>query len=414
LKQGPFASAPARYAAFVAALACCAALPTVARAARPGTLVATGQAPTVAVDANGTGYVAYNDEPPGQNDEPVGLCVIPRGATRCSTNHDVLADGFSGEAQPALISATGNGQLTVAAGRAAGSGDVEMVSHDGGSTFTGPVAIGGLIYFDGAIGPSGQILLTQANSLDGLLAQEGSIGSPADLTATLINPDPGLSSPAAFVGNTPVVIGGGRETVAAIYSGSGDPNDGANWNNVQVPGSSERPSVASGPAGLFLLQDTGEFEGKLTIRRFEGNRFGPAHVIVVTNFTLGTALAEDAAGRLVAMWYDDRGTMFAAASRDLGVHWTRPHVIATDVQLPSRMSAALGPDGTGWLGYDLNAGSEVRLVPINAAALLGIRHTPPPRKHHRHHRRHHKPRHHRAKHRHHKHRHRPAPRRHPA
>ncbi|MGH2884054.1 MAG: hypothetical protein ACRDPA_15405, partial [Solirubrobacteraceae bacterium] len=41
-------------------------VPASAQAARPGTLIASGQAPSVAVDANGTGYVAYNAEPPGR------------------------------------------------------------------------------------------------------------------------------------------------------------------------------------------------------------------------------------------------------------------------------------------------------------------------------------------------------------
>ena len=398
------------------------ALPAVASAARPGTLVATGEAPSIAVDATGTGYVAYNDQPPGQNDQPVGLCVVRPGTARCASNRDVLIDGNSGEAQPALISATGDGQLVLASGRCCGNDDVVMLSSNGGATFTAPETIGGLIYFDGAIGPGAHVLFDQANSLDGTLAQEGSPGNPADLTATLVNPATGLSAPAAWSGNKPVVVSSGNETVASIYSGSGDPNDGANWNNVRVPGSTFHPSMASGPAGVFLLQDTGTFNGRLTVRRFEGNGFGPAHVIVNFHGSQGTALAEDAAGHLVAMWYDNNGTIWAAASREDGVRWTRPHAIATDVQLPSRLSAALGPDGRGWLVYDLNAGSEVRLVPVSADGLLGIKAPAPRPKPHRHHRRHHKPHRHRATHhpkkkhhpkkRHHRRRHRPARKRH--
>lgn len=256
------------------ALVACALVPSAAQAARPGTLVAVGQAPTVAVDANGTGYVAYNDQPPGRDDQPVGLCVVAPGASRCSSNRDVLVDGNSGEAVPPLISATGSGHLTLAAGRCCGIDNVEMVSNDAGSTFTAPETIGSLIYFDGAIGPAGQALFVDGDTLNGVQAQVGSPGSPADLTATLMS-SVAVHAPAAWAGSTPVVVGGGHSTIAASYSGSGDPNDGANWNNVRVPGASYAPSLASGPTGLFLLQDTGLIDGRLTIRRFEGSRFGP-------------------------------------------------------------------------------------------------------------------------------------------
>jgi hypothetical protein len=291
----------ARFALVVLAVAACALAPGVASAARPGTLIGPGQAPSIAVDAAGTGYVVWND--------------------------------------------------------------------------------------DGAIGPVGQVLFVDDNSLDGILSQFAGIGAPANDTATLIDPPPGLNAPAAFAGNTPVVVGAGAETKAAIYSGSGDPNDGASWNNVRVPGSTFNPSLASGPRGLFLIQDTGTNEGRLTVRRFQGKRFGPAHIVHKTNFTEGTALAEDAHGRLVAIWYEE-GKLFAAASRSGGLHWARSHMIATDVENPGRMQAVLGPDGRGWLVYELESGSQIRLVPLNTNHLLGIK--PAPKKHKPpHHKKHH-------------------------
>jgi hypothetical protein len=147
---------------------------------------------------------------------------------------------------------------------------------------------------------------------------------------------------------------------------------------VRVPGSTFNPSVASGRHGLYLLQGTGEFQRRLTVRRFDGRRFGRAHVVVITNLTEGTALAEDASGRPVAAWYKS-GTMYAGASRDGGVHWSRPHVIATDVADPGRMQAALGPDGRGWLVYEVEAENQIRAVPLNARKLPGIK--PAPKQH---------------------------------
>ncbi|MGH2882671.1 MAG: hypothetical protein ACRDPA_08255, partial [Solirubrobacteraceae bacterium] len=85
--------------------------------------------------------------------------------------------------------------------------------------------------------------------------------------------------------------------------------------------------------------------------------------------------------------------MFAAASGDQGVRWTRQHVIATDVQQPGRVNAALGQGGRGWLAYENLSGGEIRVVPLNADRLLGIRAAP----------KRHKPKHHKRRH-HHKHR----------
>jgi hypothetical protein len=344
-------------------------MPGTAWAARPGTLIGSGEVPSVAVDAAGTGYVAWNDQPPGQVAEPVGLCVIVHGGSACASKRDVIVDGESGAAQPPLISATGHGQLAVASGRCCSVGDVETLSSDGGASFTAPAVIGNETYFDGAIGPARQVLFV--NHTSGVTSQLGSIGAPAGTTATLIDPAAGLSTPTAWAGSTPVVVAGGTETIAAIYSGSGDPNDGANWRDVQVPGSTFAPSVASGSHGLYLLQDTGPDQRRLTVRKFNGRGFGRAQVVVVTDLTQGTALAEDAAGRLVAAWYGD-GKLFAAASRDGGVHWTRRQVIGSDVPSPDRMEAALGPDGRGWLVYGADSVRQIRVIPLNAGALLAI------------------------------------------
>ena len=54
-------------------------------------------------------------------------------------------------------------------------------------------------------------------------------------------------------------------------------------------------------------------------------------------------------------------------------------MIATDVADPGRMQAALGPDGRGWLVYEVEAENQIRVVPLNARKLLGIR--PAPKKH---------------------------------
>jgi hypothetical protein len=54
-------------------------------------------------------------------------------------------------------------------------------------------------------------------------------------------------------------------------------------------------------------------------------------------------------------------------------------VIATDVADPGRMQAALGPDGRGWLVYEVEAENQIRVVPLNAGKLLGIK--PAPKKH---------------------------------
>jgi hypothetical protein len=66
-------------------------------------------------------------------------------------------------------------------------------------------------------------------------------------------------------------------------------------------------------------------------------------------------------------------------------------VVATDVPSPDRMQAALGPDGRGWLVYQPDTPDQIRVVRLNARALLGVK--PHPRKH-KTHTQHPKPKHH--------------------
>jgi hypothetical protein len=347
-------------------------MPGVASAARPGFLVASGEGATVAVDAAGTTYIAYNDGPPGETSEAIGLCVIPRGAARCATNENVL-DGAAYTGQPAWVSASGVGQLAIVSYFDSSAGDVELTSANGGVSFTAPVSIATLEGTDMAFGPAGQVLTVNGDE-DDVAAQVGSLtapdsSDPADLLASTTS-----NAFAGWAGGTPVVVAGSGPARAdvAVWSGAGSVNDAATWRTERVGGETIHPSLASGPRGLFLLQDTGAFNDRLTIRRFARGRFGRAHIINSgSRATLGTALAEDPSGRLVAVWYQDTTErMLAAACADAGLKWSRPRVIGTDVPLPQHMRAAVGPHGRGWLVYDRNAGNQVRAIPLNVNELL--------------------------------------------
>ncbi len=338
----------------------------------PGALVGAGQAPSVAINSTGTAYVAWNgaDQPPTK-DQPVMLCVVGAGAPGCAAPRMILRDGFSASAQPALVDAPAPGVVRVVSARTNGPGDVELDSSNGGVTFSAPRTIASKFYFSGAFGPRGLVLVS--GTFVDLHFQIGAPTAPAlGDAATLPLPAAG-GSIAGWSGATPVIVAGTVRdgTFASSWSGRGNLNDAATWMSGRVGGRSLRPALASGPRGLFLLQDQRINQTRLTVRRFVGGRFGPARLVAKTIPAVGTALAQDSAGRLLAVWYVPiKGQLRAAASRDGGRHWSRPRTIAAHVPVPGRMSAALGPSGRGWLAYELNVGSQIHLVKLNAPALL--------------------------------------------
>src|SRR3954462_9535517 len=102
--------------------------------------IARGEAPGVAVDANGVAHVAFNAEYVNGVGQPVMYCAVPKGSRRC-TPRAILSDGHAAAAEPALVQAgPAAGEVTVVSDRGL-DGIAAVHSLDGGATWSGPVVI---------------------------------------------------------------------------------------------------------------------------------------------------------------------------------------------------------------------------------------------------------------------------------
>ena len=342
-----------------------------AHAARP-VLLGQGADPGVAVDASGTAYVAYNGEyaDPGQ---PLMFCAWPRGARGC-TPRALIADNASPSAQPALVHAGAPGAVTIVSSRDTLQ---SLSSVDGGATFGAPAALGSATFFDGAFGPDGRLGLTYRR-LGVVDFYERSLAGPADASAHVeLNRGWAVRSEVGWAGSRPVVVSGaaGSEgTAVTTWSGQGDVHDPAMWTPPRRLGKSVYYAMASGPRGLFLAQQVGAFRERVVVRKFNGNSFGRSRRVPAGRLGLagiiGVALAQDATGRMVAVWHSSpRNRLEYSASRT-GRRWTPARVLATGVEVPSDLQVALGPDGRGLVVWDENTGDDIHAVPVSVRRLL--------------------------------------------
>ena len=105
----------ARVAVVVLALLLASA--TAAQARPPVLITTTGESVGMAVDAQGTAHIAYNDENRSGVGEPLMYCAWPKAAKTC-TPRPILVDNASPLGQPPLIqTGPAPGQLTIVSSR---------------------------------------------------------------------------------------------------------------------------------------------------------------------------------------------------------------------------------------------------------------------------------------------------------
>ena len=129
-----------------------------------------------------------------------------------------------------------------------------------------------------------------------------------------VNGGYGVHAEVGYAGVRPVVVSGGRSPAIAVtsWSGAGSVHDPATWTGPFRVGKSNSFALASGRRGLWLAHEiSAGYPDRMVVRKFSGNRFGRAHRIPAGRRGLtpvaGAALAQDAAGRMVAVWYSSTG-----------------------------------------------------------------------------------------------------------
>jgi hypothetical protein len=364
-----------RLATAVAALVLASA--TAAQARPPVLITTSGEAVGIAVDAQGTAHIAYNDRNPGGAGEPLMYCAWPKTAKTC-TPRPILVDNDSPLAQPPLIQAgPAPGQLTIVSSR----DNIDVIrSADGGASWSAPASIGTGRWFGGAFGPGGQLALSFPNLGYVEYYQRSLAGSPADTATADLNHGHSVNAVTGFSGSAPVLVSGGTtiRTAVSSWSGQGDIHDPVSWLGPYNVAPTSYFDLAGGRSGLWLAyqQSTRSAGDRIYARRFNArtHRFGPRHAIPFGRLGLppviGLGIGQDADGRMVIAWYNAVRDRIEVSASKTGSRWTRASVLATGVTLPGDIRVGLGPDGRGLVVWDDNGDNKIKAVKIDARALL--------------------------------------------
>lgn len=355
-----------------------------------------------AVDGAGAGYFAWehNASPTSTVTE---FCKVPRGG-KCAdpvvlATPPLNAAPFDSTDVSAAFPVLGPGSTVYVVGPRFVAADVVVwTSTDGGRSF-GPAvqmtqtdAYAGTDPTDVLLAGGGFYVSSHNPGLNFISVQPGAMpASGADLT-----PSGGLTnisgSTLGLAGGNPVeafsMLNGGQPQTINFrsYTGSGDPNDAANWSApAQVTGGI-LPSLAGGPKGLFLAsQDAAN--GTYTpvnVRKYvPGAGFGPPVTLQSDNSDVnaGDIFQTPTSGQLLVAWQGtslpDGGTGIRLyRSTDGGASFATVGDVAEGTPnfaiLPDSIRVAAADDGKGFVGFvDFGGGQELlRVADLNPIAQL--------------------------------------------
>ncbi len=322
-------------------------------------LTSSGGPADVAVDASGTGHFVWVDE-----DGVAHYCQVPQGGRSCAVEHEFGSGQRRGAGEIRVLLA-GPERVIVLHDRCCTVVSA-YVSADGGSAFSArrdvselsnPSTIG-----QPAVGPGEGIVSLVGGPRSGVYHAVSLDGPPVDETRQA---ELGLgwwSSVVLIEGEIPIVAYDDLGTIFfRRWTGQGDVNDAANWDDPVRIGPGKEGTLAGGPAGIYLLYTTWNDDGTkvLVVRRFEGARFGPETVVSDVDRStndVNAVLSQDAGGRLYAAWSTsvfldegDRVTRVALRSTS-GGSWGPIRIVARSPDIASPNVAA-GPDGRGFLTW---------------------------------------------------------------
>ncbi|MDO8210842.1 hypothetical protein [Conexibacter sp. CPCC 206217] len=373
--------------------------PTPGLAAAPVALSPAGIFPDVHVDAAGTSHIVWNEDD-GGNADVLRYCRLRRGATTCdnpaATQRLVPAKEYGPGDDPAFnvdqsgprVLAIGN-QLILLSYRYPTGWEkpdgsdpsrtlLAWVSDDGGNSFTGPAIVGdaeingGVVAFGAENDPT--ILAIDQTSACGSCVQAIRPGAFTSAKAALGAP----SANQAYYGS--LAVDGGlpvaafadlnRTSVVRRWSGTGSPGDAATWGPPQtIPG--DEPKLASGPSGLFMLNQP-RFAGAWSVRRLAGSAVGSPTTISDTDDAVLPDLFQDPGGRLFAAWESRGGDEPGVRLRSSvgGGSWTPAALLARGTG-NGQLALGATTDGGGVLAFNSSGGIN-QIGPI-AAIPLGPR-----------------------------------------
>lgn len=341
-------------------------------------------------DGAGNAYVAWVSEGVGIGVEPVKFCKIPPGGT-CSpiTLNIPGATSISDSASAAFPVFGAGGTVYVVAPRYANDDVIYWTSTNGGASFDGgtqnenysnktdptDVFLQGSNFLIGAYNPGLGFSTTEVGGIGG---GEFAFANPGDGGV--------LSSSMALDGANPVIAYANFDDPYPVffyrYKGSGSLNAESNWAGPNFVTNGYAPSLAGGPAGLFMVSydySGGSNPNAVDVRRFDGTGFGGAKTLAIDsspNLYAGGAIAQSPSGnRLIVAWPGKRAgdgayVMRLFTSTDGGASYAESHVahIGDGYGLNDNAELATSDGGSGWLLF--RDASGLRIADLNPIAGL--------------------------------------------
>jgi hypothetical protein len=363
------------------AIACaCGALTAAAPAAMGATPVVVGSPsfgskPDVAVSANGTAHIGWQDTQP--NPEEAEYCQLARGAggpSNCETFVSVDPSSTFGRAH-VFLSGPSDVYVVWALCCGPGEGLYARRSTDGGLTFPTVANVADGTSPDEAVfGPGLTITTATEVTTAGTIVQNGPALGPAQSTEADISAINAGSAIGVDGSNRPVAVYqvqadpwrlAWRKVDDAVTPTSPAINNAMNWTPEQTISAdrinaADGPALAGGPNGLFLFwqqrqPDTG------WVSRFTGSGWtAPVQISDGRPFN-DHDLHQDPSGRLHAVWNNYNDGKLRYRSSDDGINWSPPVDLARGASY-QHVRVAAAADHQGFAVWSQS--SDIMAVPL--------------------------------------------------
>jgi len=361
---------------FLAAIALLIA-PTAAHAIPIG----QGFKPSVALDANGTAYMAwYGPEP---NVTTLQFCRLPRGATACDVRHSLTPPGTSLSRPFVVVSGATVRLVQYRYGITPAPRIFVVTSTNGGATFDAGRAAGE-VPFDEAVAGPGDTLTVATNAFQGggIVQSVPLADGSADGSAALGGSERPYNGTVGFTpdGRRVAIFATGASDAASwLHNGVGSPNNAATWGAPGGLGYADYPRLATGGLGLFLL--AGDASNGMYVRRWTGDTFGTP-VAVGPGDASESDITVDPGGRLHAVWsrLDAAGYHLQHSVSDDGATWRSGSVfVQTEDQVGApRVAAAADHVGVAVWASRSGGVSQINMTAIGPDAPAVPPTQPPP------------------------------------
>ena len=368
------------------------AIPAVA-AAEPVAQLGQGRNPSAVTDATGTLHVVWNVPAPLATPSTTMYCRLAVGATACQPVALPQPAGSNAQTPHILLRPADGALFVVAVIRGGPSATYAYASGDGGTTWSGPTAIGTGVddVVQARLTADGAAVETVGSFSAGLPWQRDPLAGPAETRAFSLVAGTrfGFGTPLGLAtlpdGRTAVVSsetvsGPARfRTAMRVLSGP-DPYQEPSWSAwtqlPSVPGSVA--DLDAGPSGTWLLST---FSSRLRVRQFNGTTFrvpktmgtlaGVGGGEVGDNPLPPRDLNVDLAGRVHVAWVppaNQCGPAVCIAYRrsepyGFGPTFTYPLAHRSE-GMPSSLVVAPNAGGSGWVVWGHEAGSNLRAAPL--------------------------------------------------